>query len=70
MSEVLQFAQLATLVGRRHAARWSGRRVTIGAVGWKDGERFVMATLSDGSIVLGAPGDFAVPKRLRKAKVQ
>jgi hypothetical protein len=55
------FATLAALVGKKNGARWGKRRVTIGAVGWKDGERWVMGTLSDGGVVLGAPSDFSVP---------
>lgn len=62
MAEGLQFAHLATLVGKRRGAWWGNRRVTIGAVGWKDGERFVMGTLADGSVVLGAPSDFQLSK--------
>lgn len=61
MGEGLQFARLATVVGKRHGARWGARRVTIGAVGIKDGARWVMGTLSDGSVVLGEPQDFTVP---------
>lgn len=68
MGEGLQFALLATLVGKKNAARWGTRRVTIGAVGWKDGSRFVMGTFSDGSVVLGAPGDFSVPAKRRDTK--
>ena len=63
MAEGLQFARLAAVVGKRFAARFGTRRVTIGAVGWRDGERFVMGHLSDGSVVLGAPGDFTIPDR-------
>lgn len=63
MGEGLQFAALATRVGVKNGARWGRRRVTIGAVGWKDGERWVMGTFSDGTVVLGAPGDFSVPER-------
>lgn len=68
MSDGLMFATLATLVGKKNAARYGHRRVTIGAVGTRDGQRFVMGTLSDGSVVLGEPGDFSVPfKRKTKA---
>lgn len=63
MGEGLQFAQLATLVGKKNAARYGKRRVTIGAVGFNDGSRFVMGTLSDGTVVLGEPGDFSVPPK-------
>jgi hypothetical protein len=66
MGEGLLFATLATMVGKKHAARWGARRVTIGAVGWKDGERFVMGTLSDGGVVLGAPSDFSLPPKKRR----
>ncbi len=60
MGEGLRFAALAALVGKRNGARWGVRRVTIGAVGWRDGSRFVMGTLSDGTVVLGGPDDFTV----------
>jgi hypothetical protein len=63
MSAGLQFAALATRVGKKFGARWGNRRVTIGAVGWKDGQRFVMGTLSDGTVVLGEPQDFTIPKQ-------
>lgn len=63
MGEGLHFARLATLVGKRLAAKWGHRRVTIGAVGWRDGSRFVMGTFSDGSVVLGEPQDFTVVER-------
>jgi len=62
LGEGLMFATLATLVGRRNAAYWGTRRVTIGAVGFKDGERFVMAMDADGTVILGAPTDFSLPK--------
>lgn len=61
------FATLATLVGKKNGARWGPRRVTIGAVGWHDGARFVMGTFADGTVVLGAPQDFSLPpKRIQK----
>lgn len=63
MGEGLMFATLATLVGKKHGARWGDRRVTIGAVGIKAGERWAMGTLSDGSVILGAPSDFTVPAK-------
>ena len=62
----LHFARLATFVGKEGAARWGRVRVTISAVGWHDGERFVMATDSDGVVILGEPQDFTVPQRNRK----
>lgn len=67
MGEGLQFAALVTAVGKKNGARWGTRRVTIGAVGWKDGARFVMATDSTGGVILGEPGDFTLaPARKRK----
>lgn len=67
MGDGLQFARLTALVGKKGAARWGTRRVTIGAVGWRDGERFVMGTMSDGTVVVGPPSDFSVPpKRVAK----
>lgn len=68
MSDGLQFARLATLVGKKHGARWGARRVTIGAVGWRDGQRFVMGTFTDGTVVLGEPQDFTVPKSRKDAE--
>ncbi len=66
MGEGLHFSALATLVGKKNAARWGARRCTIGAVGTKDGSRFVMGTLPDGAVILGQPQDFTVaPKRKR-----
>ena len=68
MGDGLMYATLATLLGKRGAARWGTRRVTIGAVGIKNGERWAMGTFSDGTVVLGIPSDFSVPpKRKRKA---
>lgn len=63
MGDGLLFATLATLVGKKNGARWMGmRRVTVGAVGIRSGgERWVMATFPDGSVVLGEPGDFSIP---------
>lgn len=66
MGEGLHFAALATLVGRKLAAKWGTRRVTIGAVGWRDGSRFVMGTFSDGTVVLGEPHDFTIPRKKRE----
>lgn len=68
MSEGLQCARLAALIGKRFGARWGTRRVTIGAVGVRGGERFVMGTFSDGTVVLGLPSDFTVPEKRKKAK--
>ncbi len=69
MAEGLQFAALATLVGRKNAARWGKRRVTVGAVGKDHDGRWVQATLSDGTVILGDVGDFTVPERKsRKAR--
>jgi hypothetical protein len=64
MGDGLLFATLATLVGKKNAARWMGaRRVTIGAVGTRSGgERWVMGTLTDNTVVYGPPGDFSLPK--------
>ena len=67
MGEGLRFARLAALVGKRNGAKWGSRRVTIGAVGYKSGERFVMGTFADGGVVLGTVDDFSVPEK-RKAK--
>lgn len=61
MGDGLRAAALATCIGKKNAARYGGRRVTIGAVGWKDGARFVMATDSRGGVVLGTPDDFWIP---------
>lgn len=66
MSEGLQFAVLATLVGKKNAVRYGTRRVTIGAVGWKDGQRFVMGFLSDGTVVVGEVADFSLPMKKGK----
>lgn len=68
MAEGLQFARLAAVVGKKHGARWGSRRVTIGAVGWRDGERFVMGTFSDGTVTLGRPDDFTVPTKKARTK--
>lgn len=62
----LLFATLATLVGKKNGAMWGNRRVTIGAVGIKDGARFVMGTFFDGTVVLGEPQDFSVRARASK----
>lgn len=66
MADGLKFAALAAVVGKKNGARFGTRRVTVGAVGWKDGERFVMGTMTDGSVVLGAPSDFDIPERKAK----
>lgn len=66
MADGLMFAALATMVGKKHAARLGNRRVTICAVGIKEGERFVMGTFSDGSIVLGEPSDFTIPEKRKR----
>jgi hypothetical protein len=63
MGEGLQFAALAAIVGKKLCARYANRRVTITAVGWHEGQRFVMGELADGSIALGEPGDFTIPKK-------
>jgi hypothetical protein len=63
MAEGLLFATLATLVGKKNAARYGHRRVTIGAVGRDAGGRWVMGTFGDGGVVLGEPDDFSVPAR-------
>lgn len=62
----LRFARLATYVGKKNAVRWGTRRVTLSACGWKDGERFAMGTLTDGTVVLGHPDDFTIPERKLK----
>ena len=59
MGEGLQFATLATLVGKRNGAWWMGqKRVTIGAVGIRGKERWVMGTFENGDAVFGPPEDF------------
>lgn len=69
MAEGLHFATLATLVGRRDAARYGRSRCTISAVGYKNGARYVMGILRDGTVVLGEPGDFtAAPVRGSRSK--
>jgi hypothetical protein len=69
MGEGLQLARLGAFIEKKGAARWHGRRVTIGAVGRTNGEPWVMGRLANGSVVLGAPSDFSVPqKRVRKTK--
>ncbi len=70
MGAGLMFATLAALVGKKHGARWGDRRVTIGAVGRKGGERWVMAVLSDGGVVLGAPSDFTIPPPRKRRKAE
>ncbi len=66
MADGLLFAALATRVGVKNGARWGKRRVTIGAVGTKGGSRFVMGTFSDGTTVLGEPGDFLLPQKRQR----
>jgi hypothetical protein len=66
MGEGLQAARLATVIGKPLAARWGKRRVTIGAIGRRDGERFVVGTMADGTVVLGQPSDFIVPDRKKR----
>ncbi len=66
MGEGLRFARLATLVGKKNGASWGKKRVTIGAVGIRNGERFVMATDASGAIILGAVDDFTVPAKAHK----
>lgn len=61
MGDGLRFAALSALLGKRNAARYGSRRVTIGAVGWKDGARYVMATDAGGGVILGEPDDFWIP---------
>jgi hypothetical protein len=68
MGEGLQFARLVTLIGKKHGARWQGRRVTLGACGINAGGRWLMGTMSDGTVVVGPPEDFTVPEK-RKSKV-
>lgn len=62
MSKGLRFAHLAALVGKKNGARWGARRVTIGAVGINSNGRWVMGEFTDGSVVVGPPEDFNVPK--------
>lgn len=66
MGDGLKLATLATMVGKKNAARWGNRRVTIGAVGTGLNGRWVMGTMSDGTVVLGEPGDFTIPEPRRK----
>jgi len=67
MGDGLTFATLATLVGKRGAAKWGNRRVTIGAIGRYQGQRFVMGQFADGTVVTGPVEDFTVVKRKTKA---
>jgi hypothetical protein len=67
MADGLHFAALTALIGKKQAARYGSRGVTIGAVGIKDGARFVMATDKFGGVILGEPDDFYVPARDRQA---
>jgi len=66
MGEGLTFATLATLLGKKLRARYGSKPVTISAVGYKDGERWVMATDRFGGVILGTPNDFTVPERKRR----
>lgn len=66
VGEGLQFAALATAVGKKNGARWFTEPVTISAVGYKGGERYVMATTPDGTVILGAPGEFSLAPKRRK----
>jgi hypothetical protein len=69
MGEGLMFAALMIRLGKKGAARYGTKRVTICAVGRKDGARFVMATDAHGGVILGEPSDFTIPEpRKRKAK--
>lgn len=68
MGNGLKFAFLAAMIGKRNGAQYGNERVTISAVGFKDGQRFVMATSGDGTVILGKPDDFAILKRGRKLK--
>lgn len=70
MGEGLLFATLATMVGKKHGARWGTRRVTVGAVGTRGGgDRWVMATFTDGTVVYGPPGDFSLPTPRKRRDV-
>lgn len=42
----------------------------IGAVGYQDGQRFVIATAADGTVVLGQPDDFDVRVRLPRKRCE
>ena len=69
MGEGLHYASLAALMDRPYAARFGRRRVTICAVGHAHGKgRFVMGRFSDGTVVLGEPGDFTIPAKRKKAE--
>jgi len=69
MGDGLMFAALSARLGVKHGARYGNQFVTVGSVGWKDGERFVMATADDGTVCLGAPHDFSIPvKRTPKPR--
>ena len=63
MGEGLRFATLATMLGKKNAARWGKRKCTIESVGRNNEGRWVMGTLADGTAVLGEPGDFEIPKK-------
>lgn len=65
MGEGMLFATLATMVGKKFAARWGDRRVTIGAVGTNKDGRWVMGTFADGGVVLGQPEDFTIPGKYK-----
>jgi hypothetical protein len=68
MGEGLQFARLATLIGKKHGARWQGRRVTLGACGINASGRWLMGEFSDGSVVVGPPEDFTVSEEKQREK--
>ena len=67
MAEGLHFASLATAVGKKNGAYWHDTRVTICAVGYHEGDRFVVATCSsNGRVVLGKPSDFTLAIAAKK----
>jgi len=68
MGEGLRFARLATFCGKKNAVLYGEQPVTVGAVGYQDGKRFVMATAADGTVILGQPDDFDVRVRLPRKR--
>jgi hypothetical protein len=66
MGQGLQFARLVTFIGKKNAVRWGARRVTLGACGTGANGRWLMGTMSDGTVVVGPPEDFTVPEKRRK----
>ena len=68
MGDGMMFAALATRLGKKDGARYGQKRVTISAVGWKDGARYVMATDKWGGVILGEPGDFTIPEPRKRVK--